>query len=494
MRPTTLAAALAAGLCALSSEAACAQSRIRFVELAWPAPLRADGTAPRLTAAQLQAAWEPAKQALSRRHRHEVLEAYPHLPLLRVRLADDAMEAALANDPVVVAVSPEPVLTTQITATASANQMQAALARGAGLSGVGTSVLVTDAALDATAPTIIHPDFGTCTAVGVPESCQLASWTVGDPAGSDDHGTNVAAIVARTAHGTRIHFHDVGTADDGGRGISSSLAFSALNWAIANRDALNIVAHNMSWGGSSACSFAANVFLAGKAAGIVQVAASGNAGASSLLWPACSPHVESVGALSTTSANFVVAGYSNVAANLDFVAPGSSIEAGGYTLTGTSMAAPHVSGAFAILAASGAWSSLGPDALAAQMRAQARYISLTRGGIDYSFAMPQIFDARPLALHIDNRFDAAWSLSPAPPQSCGDECAHYSRNTTVSVATTTPGITLLHCADAGVSTCTHTLAGPHTISLMPTTVLAALPDLLATSTKRGREFSDGFEP
>ena len=89
-----------------------------------------------------------------------------------------------------------------------------------------------------------------------------------------------------------------------------------------------------------------------RAVGIATVVASGNAGATSAIAsPACVSSAVSVG--STTKADRLSA-FSNVAPSLSLLAPGESIASslplGGYgALSGTSMAAAHVSGAFAVM-------------------------------------------------------------------------------------------------------------------------------------------------
>ena len=89
-----------------------------------------------------------------------------------------------------------------------------------------------------------------------------------------------------------------------------------------------------------------------RAAGIATVIASGNNGYTNALGsPACIDSAVSVG--STTKAD-AVSSFSNSAYFLSLLAPGSSIQSSvpgtGYSYSsGTSMAAPHVAGAWAVL-------------------------------------------------------------------------------------------------------------------------------------------------
>jgi len=297
-----------------------------------------------------------------------VAHQYEHLPLLHVKTKSAALVQALQRNPRVTAIHENITLRLFLSQSAPLIQQDKALTLGA--DGQGTSVAVLDTGVDYT-----RSAFGSCTAPGVPSSCRVVHSV--DTAPNDGeldahgHGTNVAGIAAGIASASSIVSFDV---FDGASASTSNIT-AAINGAIALKDTYNIVALNMSLGGSlyqNPCSGWSNPFQtsidSARANGIITVAASGNDAISNAIgMPACTPGVVSVGAVYdanvggltwgggtctdySTSADKITC-FSNSAYFLTMLAPGALTTAAGYTTGGTSQATPHVSGAVAVLRA-----------------------------------------------------------------------------------------------------------------------------------------------
>lgn len=169
------------------------------------------------------------------------------------------------------------------------------------------------------------------------------------------HGTHVAGIIAGIDNtigvvgvGPQIDLYAVKVLNRNGSGFLSDI-IEGLDWAIANH--MQVV--NMSLGTSSFSQSFADAVARVNAAGIVQVAAAGNSGPGSntVIYPAKFPQVTAVAA--TDSSN-TVASFSSRGAAIDLAAPGVSVystyKGSTYaTLSGTSMASPHVAGVAALL-------------------------------------------------------------------------------------------------------------------------------------------------
>jgi len=302
-----------------------------------------------------------------------VVHEYEHLPLLHVKTKSAAFVKALERHPRVIAIYEDIKLRLSLAQSAPLVQQDKALTLGA--DGQGTSVAVLDTGVDYT-----HSAFGSCTSPAVPSNCRVvySADKAPDDGQLDDHGhgTNVAGIAAGIAAASSIVSFDV---FDGASAGSFSI-IAAINEAITLKDTYNIVALNMSLGGNNfeaPCDgkgarqnnnpFKASIDSA-RANGILTVAASGNDAVSDAIgMPACTPGVVSVGAVydanvggliwggGTCTDNFTSADkitcITNSAYFLTMLAPGAMINAAGLSMGGTSQAAPHVSGAVAVLRA-----------------------------------------------------------------------------------------------------------------------------------------------
>ena len=165
------------------------------------------------------------------------------------------------------------------------------------------------------------------------------------------HGTHVAGTVGGTKYGVakNVTIVAVRVLNCQGSGTDAGV-IAGIDWA-AGRSARPAVA-NMSLGGGLSLSLNDAVQRATNA-GIVMAVAAGNSAASACNYsPSSAGSAITVGA--TTSSN-TLASYSNVGDCVDILAPGSGITSdwiGGATATntisGTSMASPHVAGAAAL--------------------------------------------------------------------------------------------------------------------------------------------------
>ena len=316
---------------------------------------------------------------------HRVLHRYRTVPYLALEVDSQALTELEANANV------RRVFEDRLLAPSlfeSVPLVGADLAWDQGYDGTGTVVAVIDSGVDKSHPflagkVVAEACFSTrgagtdgdCpnglntqigTGAGVP--CDFAPFTCG-------HGTHVAGIAAGFGDGF------AGVAKGAGlisvqvfhssfsdclpffeefpcaRAFSSDIG-AALEFVYEIRNQHTIAAVNISLGGgsfTSACDGEEPLFTAQvdnlRSVGIATVAASGNEGEpSAISFPAC---ISSAVAVGSTTKTDEVSSFSNMSSQVSLLAPGSSILSsvpGGYDIfDGTSMAAPHVAGAWAIL-------------------------------------------------------------------------------------------------------------------------------------------------
>jgi uncharacterized repeat protein (TIGR01451 family) len=351
----------------------------------------------------------------------ERLKQYDQLPMLAVRVRNVAALERLAARSEVLEIYEDIKLYPIV--SQSLPLIGQPIASVAGQQGAGTAIAVIDTGVDYT-----KAEFGNCTAPGVPAAtCKVAVAidTAPDDATLDSigHGTTVAGIASAVAPAAKILAFDVFT----GTSASSVDVVEAINWVITNRVAYNITAINMSLGGgtkyTSRCSggnpFEVAINLA-RNAGIVSFVASGNEGyTDGVSMPACSPSAVSVGAVydanvgglgwstctdSTTAADRVAC-FSNSAPILDLLAPGALITLFGASGGGTSYAAPHAAGAYAVLRQA----RTSESAEAALNRLTTRSVAVTDGR--NALVKPRIDLALALELPANDAFASASLLS-----------------------------------------------------------------------------------
>ena len=291
----------------------------------------------------------------------------------------------LLADPEVTSISEDGIIFPLLVDTVAIARASNAWAEG--FHGAGQTIAVIDSGLDSTHPFFAgkvvgeacfsNPGAGSTTLCPNGQPQQIGPGAGVNCPDNDIgcwHGTHVAGIAAGKygqltettggiAHGARVMPIQVFQKDCSTGTCQLTAYYSdimlSLEHVYSLRNSYSIAAANLSLGGmnfSAACDSEApgvtSVIQSLRAVNIATVIAAGNAAmADAISFPGCISEAISVG--STTKQN-TISSFSNSASFLSLLAPGSSITSsmpgGGYGYTsGTSMAAPHVAGAWATL-------------------------------------------------------------------------------------------------------------------------------------------------
>ncbi|KAI0828114.1 alkaline proteinase [Hypoxylon sp. FL0890] len=205
--------------------------------------------------------------------------------------------------------------------------------------GSGTYAYIIDTGILAT-----HQQFGGRASLGY-------NAVGGSTADAVGHGTHVAGTIGGSTYGVAKQTTIIAVKVFQGESSSTSIILDGYSWAvndITSKGRQSISALSLSLGGGYSSAFN-NAVQSAYSAGVLSVVAAGNSATdASSTSPASAPNALTIGAIDNT---WTMAYYSNYGSVVDLFAPGTDVlsawigsNTATNTISGTSMATPHVTG------------------------------------------------------------------------------------------------------------------------------------------------------
>jgi subtilisin len=350
----------------------------------------------------------PSERALVQGNGGFVSRVFHLIPALAVRLPEEVLAdlrqhpnvAYLEEDAPVTAVAPVPD-GLELEDSWGVSHIGSNALHDQNIKGAGVRIAVLDTGIDYN-----HPDLDGNFAGG-------DNFISIDPDNHDpyddswnSHGTHVAGIIAAEQNGEGVvgvapeaSLYAVKVLDGAGFGSISSL-IAGIEWAVAN----GMDVANMSIEVGMDFSSLEQACAAAEDAGLLIVAAAGNTYGDEIMYPA---RYDSVVAVTATGMDDSILSLSPAGPEMELAAPGEAIYSttanGAYGLrTGTSQAAPHVTGVAALVLSSGFDQDLNGDGIVdpRDVRLQLRQTALDLGdpGLDpvYGYGLVSAAAADPL--------------------------------------------------------------------------------------------------